>query len=156
MKNIDLMESQAALSKRPHLFIPVKPEIKSEPPEFQATNIPFLANVPETAMTKLMGKAKTLRFLRKEIFESEGSRADMVSVIFSGDVQIVCGDEWKYKEINFQIPETRAGSGRIALLTDEMRSVSVINLEKVLFAVISKWDFKEWLSRYPELKFVFL
>jgi len=152
MKNIDLMDSQAAINKRPHQFIPVKPES----PEFQATNVPFLANVPETALAKLMDKTKTLRFLRKEVFESESRRADMVSVIFSGDVQIVCGDEWKYKEINFQIPEIRSGSGRIALLTDELRSVSVIYLEKVLFAVISKWEFKEWLSRYPELKFVFL
>ncbi len=152
MKNIELMESQAGIKDKVHQFL----SMKAEQAESRAKSVPFLSNIPENALTHLMGKAKTVRYLRKEVLGFEGNKANTVFIIFSGEVKIVCGDDWNHKEVSFQIQEPRSGFGKIALLTDEIRDLSVITVAKTVFAVILKSDFKNWLMNYPELKFVYL
>jgi CRP-like cAMP-binding protein len=152
MNNMALMERQAAIKDRPHQFL----SIKSEPVDFRAKNIPFLSNISEIGLTALMGKAKTVRYLRKAVLGSEGYKVNAILVIFSGEVRVVSGDDWEYKEVTFRIHEPQSGFGRIALLTDEMSSASVVTLEKTVFAAILKHDFKNWLMNCPGVKFSLL
>lgn len=152
MRNIDLLDAQVDAKGSPYPCLSIKPEL----PRFQAKDIPFLSNIPEIALTQLMGKAKTVRYLRKEVLAKEGYKANTVFIIFSGNVWLVCTDVWNQKEVAFQIQERQSGFGKIALLPDEMWEESVVTLEKTVFAFILKSDFKNWLMKYPRLKFVTL
>jgi signal-transduction protein with cAMP-binding, CBS, and nucleotidyltransferase domain len=150
MRNSELMETQAGSKGSPSPCLSMNPEL----PEFQAKNTPFLSNIPEIALTQLMGKAKTLTYVRKEVLDTEGYKANTVLIIFSGNVRIKCTDVWNQKEVTFQIQEPQSGFGKIALLPDELRENADVAVEKTVFAVILKSDFKNWLVKYPGLKFL--
>jgi CRP/FNR family transcriptional regulator, cyclic AMP receptor protein len=152
MRNIEFMETRAETKGSPYPCLSMNPEL----PEFQAKNIPFLSNIPETALIQLMGKAKTLTYVRKEVLATEGYKANTVLIIFSGNVRIVCTDVWNQKEVTFQILEPQSGFGKIALLPDGIRETAEVALEKTVFAVILKSDFKNWLMKYPGLKLLSL
>ena len=152
MRNSDLMEAQAGTKGNPSPYLSMIPEL----PEFQVKDIPFLSNIPEIALTQLIGKAKTLTYVSKQVLAKEGYKANTVLIIFSGHVRIKCSDVWNHKEVIFQIKERRSGFGKIALLTDELRETADIAVEKTVFAIILKSDFENWLMKYPDLKFVSL
>jgi len=61
MRNTDLMEAQAGTKRNPFPYLSMTPEL----PEFQVKDIPFLSNIPEIALTQLIGKAKTLTYVSK-------------------------------------------------------------------------------------------
>ena len=69
-------------------------------------------------------------------------------VIFSGEVRVVSSDNEKHKEATFHVQESQSGFGKIALLSEEIRVSSIITLERAVFAVILKRDFKNWIVTY--------
>ncbi len=150
MKNIDLMENQAATKDRSHLFVANEIEL----PDFKGKNIPFLSNIPESGLADLMGKAKTIRYVRGGVIDSEGNTESLL-VVFLGKVRVARGDAYG-QEAMFQIKESNTCFGEIALLTDELRSVSTVTIENTVFAAISKKDFNIWLMDYLDVKFAFL
>jgi CRP-like cAMP-binding protein len=149
MKTMDLMENTFAIEGRPQQLKSVKPKS----PDFQKNNVPIVSNIPEIGLTSLMGKAKTVRYIRKDVLGLETNKPNTVLVIFSGEVRVISDDDRKHKEATFHVPESQSGFGKIALLTEELRSASNIILEKSVFAVILKRDFKNWLMNYPKLTF---
>jgi CRP/FNR family transcriptional regulator, cyclic AMP receptor protein len=106
-------------------------------------------------MSDLMGKAKTIRFTRKTVVDSEAN-TNALLIIFYGNLSVRRVDAEFSNEVTIQIEEFRAGFGEIALLTDELRSAAVITLQKTLFGVIRKNDFNAWLMNYLDAKFAFL
>lgn len=151
MKNIDLMENQAATKDRPYLFSSKEFDL----PDFKGKNIPFLSNIPENGLADLMGKAKTIRYVRGEVMASD-CNTDSLFIIFLGKVKVGVGDAEKSQEVIFQIKDPSTCFGEIALLTDELRSVSTITIKNTVFAVILKKDFNNWLMNYLDVKFAFL
>jgi len=147
MKTMDLMET-TAIEDRSHQL----KSANAKQPDFQKNIIQILSNVPETGLSSLMGKAKAVRYLRKDVLGLGTIKTNTVLVIFYGEVRSV-SDDGNCKEV--RIRESYTGFGEVALLTDEMRATAVVTLEKTVFAVISTHDFKNWQVNYPDLKIVF-
>ena len=97
--------------------------------------------------------AKAIRFVRDEIAITESNRPDEMIIIFSGGVTVISYGETITKEVRFHIEEPQSGYGQIALLDNELRSASMLNLDKAVFAVISKANFCLWLKKYPDIEF---
>lgn len=68
MRANDLMKAQEGTKG---ITYPCCLSRKPERPEFHAKKIPFLSNIPEIALTQLIGKTKTARYLRKEVLTPE-------------------------------------------------------------------------------------
>jgi CRP/FNR family transcriptional regulator, cyclic AMP receptor protein len=151
MKNIDLMENQTVIKDRSHLFLSNEVEL----PDFKGKNIPFLSNIPENGLADLMAKAKTIRYVKVGEIASEGN-TDSLLIIFLGKVKLVRVDVERSQAAMFQIKDPITCFGEIALLTDELRSVSKVAIESTVFATISKKDFNNWLINYIDVKFAFL
>ena len=151
MKNIDLMQNQAATKDRSHLFFSKELEL----PDFKGKNIPFLSNIPESGLADLMAKAKTIRYTRGGSIDSEGN-TDSLLVVFLGKVRVSRIDSYNGNEVTFQIKDPSTCFGELALFTDELRSVTTIAVENTVFAAIAKKDFNNWLMNYLDVKFAFL
>lgn len=126
-----------------------------ELPDFKGKNIPYFSNIPEKGLADLIGKVKTIRYVRRVVLEP-AANTDSLSVIFYGNVRVRRCDTEYSNEVTVQIEEPRACFGEIALLTDELRGATVITLQSTLFANIRKKDFNVWLMNYLDVKFAFL
>jgi CRP-like cAMP-binding protein len=150
MKIMDLMKNSATIegtSRAQHL-VSVKPKSS----DLRTKSIQLVSNIPENGLSGLMGKAKTLRYLRKDALGKENNKAYTLWVIFSGEVQVLDKDGERKA---FTVQESCAGIGAVAIVTDESRKACVVTLEKAVFAAISKPDFKNWLADYPGVKVTF-
>lgn len=153
MKHIDLMKDQATAQDRSYLFLPTEPEL----PKFKGKNIPFLSNISETALADLMRKAKTVKYVRNEMIASDLDTSNSLFLIFLGKVSVTRNDaETSGKEVVFQIHEPTTSFSELAVLTDELRSVSTIALKNTVFSSILKTDFDSWLLDNLDVKFAFL
>jgi CRP/FNR family transcriptional regulator, cyclic AMP receptor protein len=151
MKNFNLMENQMNIKHKSHLFLTKEPDL----PDFKGKNIPFLSNVSENGLAELMLKAKTVRYVRKEVIASEGN-PNSLFLLFLGKISVNRIDAEKSTEVKFQIQEPSSSFSEIALLTDDLRSVSIVTLENTVFSVILKTDFNDWLRKYLDVKLAFL
>lgn len=146
MNTVALVANQAGINNvRPFLFREAKPAS----PKIQLKNIPFLSSVSKEALDALLGKAKTLNYSKRAVIISEGADANAFFILLSGKVRIFSADD-KCKEITLNVQGPGTCFGEIALLTGEMRSVSVMALEASSCAVISKGDFMNWLENHPD------
>jgi CRP-like cAMP-binding protein len=125
-------------------------------PDYRAKTIPYLSKVPEQGIASLIAKAKTLRYARKTTIDLECNKADTLLIIFSGNASVLNLYDNSCKGAIIQVQEPQSGFGKIALITDELRSVSSVTLEQTVFAVIFKSDFIAWLMDYPDVEFTLL
>ena len=125
-------------------------------PDFRAKSIPYLSKIPEQGIASLIAKAKTLRYARKTTIDLECNKANTLLIIFSGTVSVLSPYDSSCKGTIIQVQEPQSGFGKIALITDELRSVSSVTLEQTVFAVILKNDFIDWLMDYPDVEFTLL
>lgn len=153
MNIIDAIDNQLAIRNPSNIFLK-----KADDLDLQAKNIPFLSNIPENALANLMGKAKTLSYTKKATIGSAyiGNRANSLLIIFSGKVRVVSRHDGNNKFAMIHVREPQSGVGKIALVTEEMRSSSLITLETTVFAAILKCDFVNWLIHYPDVDFALL
>jgi CRP-like cAMP-binding protein len=149
MKNFDLMENQPALVSSSYLYVPKEQEI----PEFKDNSISVLSNIPEAGLTDLMKKGKAVKYVKQENI-TLNVNANLFFIVFYGKVTVTSKESGK--ETVCQIHESSTEFGEIALLTDNLTSVSAIILEKTVFGSISKTDFNNWLINYSDLEFKFL
>lgn len=152
MKSIELIENQAVIRDRSHQLYLKEPKLSG----FETKNIPYLSNIPEIALADIMGQSKTIRYIKKAIIVPENTKTNSVIIIFSGKAWVFCAGDQKSNEVMFQIQEPHSGIGELAVLTNELRSASVITMEKTVFAAVKKNVFINWLMNYPEVKFTLL
>ncbi|ESS69033.1 hypothetical protein MGMO_139c00070 [Methyloglobulus morosus KoM1] len=150
MKNISLLGNQSAIDDRSYLYSSQNPDIY----DFKGDNIPFLSNIPEKGLADLMKKAKTVRYVKREA--APDCKTSAILLIFSGKVHVSRVGPENGHEAIFRVQEPNSCVGEIALVTDELKSVSNITLENAMFSVILKTDFNEWLMDYLDVKFAFL
>ena len=122
-------------------------------PDFRAKNIPLVSNISEPALANLITEAKAVRYTRKTNINDEFNRANSLVIIFSGNVSVSNPQQEDTIDTLIEIHEPRSGFGKVALLTDELRSASAITVERTVFAYIPKVDFVNWLKKYPEVDF---
>ena len=152
MKNFHFIKNKVPFKDRTNLLLSNQARF----PDFRENNIPYLSNIPEAAIANLMGRTKTLRYLRKATIDSEFNKPDTFVIIFSGNASVLSFYDATCKATMIQVQEPKSGLGKIALITDELISVSAVTLERTVFAVILKNDFIDWLMNYPEAEFTLL
>ena len=111
-------------------------------------NIAFLSNIPESAMIALMGATKTVTFLKAGRMASEIQKVADCYIIFFGVATVLFGSDQSAREFMIEVRDTRTGDGEIAVLNNDLLLGSHVTLEKVLFAVISLRDFRNWLLKF--------
>lgn len=151
MRNFDLIENQSALAKakKPPLALLSTPKL----PNLKGRPISVLSNISEERLAALMKKTKAVRYA-KEVLLAPETRTDTYLVVFYGKATVK-GVE-NYNEVSLQIQEATENYGEIALLTNEIRGNSTVNLEKALFSVISESEFNAWLAESQDVNFTFL
>ena len=112
--------------------------------------IPFLSKLPDEALIALAAKAKSVKFPKQAVIISEGDETSSLYIILSGKVRVFSSDE-KSKEVTLLVQESGSYFGELALLADEPRSASVETLAKTICGIISKNDFKYWLTSHPDV-----
>ena len=111
------------------------------------SHIPFCSTLSEQAMADLIKKSKTVRYLRRWTIDAESNQDDLIYIIFSGKVSMYSG------EVNntFGIHDSGSCLREIAVLTNQLRSSAIITLERAVFTTVKKFDFVNWLMKYPEV-----
>ncbi|MEQ1546347.1 Crp/Fnr family transcriptional regulator [Methyloglobulus sp.] len=117
--------------------------------------IPFLSQLSDEVLITLAERAKSAKYPKQTMIVSEGDESSSLYIIISGKVRVFSSDD-KSKEVTLLIQEQGSYFGEIALLSDQLRSASVVTLEKTVCAVISKSDFIHWLLNYPDVAVILL
>lgn len=123
---------------------------KTGEPTTMLRNIPLFSDLSEPDLAVLSSHTNTKKFPKNAIIINEGDRTDSLYVILSGKVRAFLSDEHG-KEIVLDIEGPGEYFGEIALLDEAPRSASVMTVEPCTFAIISKDDFKECLSKHPDI-----
>ena len=113
-------------------------------------NIPLFENLADTDLELLVRHAHKKTYRRNAILINEGDRTDSMYVIESGKVKVYLSNE-DGKEVILSMEGPGSYIGEIALLDDEPRSASVVTLERSVFQIITKDDFRACLAGNPDL-----
>ena len=146
--NLALTHSQVLQEKGLHPFL--HDDARHQVPE--PKNILFLSNVPDSALSTLIGTAKTLTYIRAGSLGPEIKKATDCYIIFFGKAQALIGSGGNTREVMIDIRDSGTGNGEIAVLSNDLLLDSVVTLERVLFAVVSQVDFRAWQLESPEMK----
>ena len=112
--------------------------------------IAFLSLLPDDAIESLATRAKCCTFPKNTIIITEKDETDSLYIIISGKVKIFTSENGG-REVTLVIQDTGSYFGELALLGNEPRSASVMTLEKTVCGIISKGDFKIWLTEHPDV-----
>jgi CRP/FNR family cyclic AMP-dependent transcriptional regulator len=115
-------------------------------------NIPLFSSLSESHLQTLSAHAVTRTFPKNAIIVNEGDTSDSLYIIVSGKVKIFLSDE-QGKEIILDLQGPGEYFGEIALLDEAPRSASVMTLDASSFLIISKYDFREYLGKNPDIAF---
>jgi CRP/FNR family transcriptional regulator, cyclic AMP receptor protein len=119
-----------------------------------------LGDSPVTALTRdeidyLASKGVQKRFPKNSLLISEGDESDTLYVLLSGRVKIYAGDE-SGKEIVINIQGPGEVFGEMAMIGKIPRSASVMSIEPVQVASLSRAKYEACLLEHPELAVKFL
>ncbi len=114
--------------------------------------IPFLSDLPDDILFDLASHAKKKTFPKHAIIISEGDDTSSLYILLSGKVRVFSSDI-DGKEVTLLVQTPVSYFGELALLSNEPRSASVITQETSRCAMISRADFKHWLSNHPDVAF---
>ncbi len=151
MRNFELIENQPTISNRSDLYLSQESELSN----LKGEKVSLLSNIPEIGLADLMRKAKAVRYAKEEIFNSEINKNSLL-VIFLGNVRICEPDLENGKDLTFHIQEPDGSTGKIAIITNELRSISTIALKNAVLSLISKSELNNWLMDYQDVMFEFL
>lgn len=109
----------------------------------------------EADAKQMLDSAKIRSFSKNTIIFSEGDEGSNLYLVLSGRVKVfLSDDEGKHLDINFHGPGEYFGE--LALLGCNQRTASVITMESVKLAAISKKIFQEFLKAHPEKAYVII
>lgn len=137
--------SQANMNPRLRPFL-LKGRELSYPVE---SYIPFFSNIPGQALSGLVTKTKTVRYVRLWTMDAKSNRNNSMYIILSGKVTVLNGEA----ENTFLINDVDSSLREIALLSDNLASSSIVTFERAVFATVTKFEFVNWLLDYPEVTF---
>lgn len=114
--------------------------------------ITIFSHLTDQALESLASHATIKTFPKNAIIINEGDETGSFHIILSGKVRVYVSDEFG-KELTLSLDSSGKYFGELALLDDEPRSASVITTEKSTCGIISKVEFKAWLSKNPDAPF---
>lgn len=114
--------------------------------------ITIFSHLSDQALESLASHATIKTFPKSAIIINEGDETGSFHVMLSGKVRVYVSDEYG-KELTLSLDGSGKYFGELALLDDEPRSASVITTEKSTCGIISKVEFKAWLTKNPDAPF---
>ncbi len=114
--------------------------------------IPYFFMLSEEAISELIKKIKTVRYLYRAKLEMEANAPEDLYLIFSGKVHVTNNEETK----TYRIRETFPNKAEFAVLTAETGNTSQVKFERTEFSVIKKSEFVNWLLSCPDVSFGYL
>jgi hypothetical protein len=151
MRNFELIENQQVKVKTTNLSMPQESELSN----LKGVKVSRLYNIPEPGLAELMRKAKAVRYAKEKTIDSEINK-DSLLIIFMGNVQARTNKIETTEDLTFQIHEPNGSTAELALITNELRTISTITLKNAVFSLITKSEFNNWLMDYQDIMFEFL
>lgn len=113
--------------------------------------IPFFINLSGVALNALADNAKPVKFAKGEVIITEGEHTQSLYIVLSGEVKVLTryGEN---KNVDLVILEPGYYFGEMSLVTNDPRAATVTALHNTTCAVISKPDFKNWLTAHPDIE----
>lgn len=112
-----------------------------------AATPPFFA-LEEHELRALSAHATVQAFPKNTVIINEGDRTDSIFIILSGRVRVfLCGGDGREVVLNVHGPGEYFGE---LALDERPRSASVATLEPSKFSIITKADFRRFLSGHPD------
>ncbi|MBA2351460.1 MAG: Crp/Fnr family transcriptional regulator [Burkholderiales bacterium] len=110
---------------------------------------PFSLDLTETQLRALAAHGVARTFQRNAVVINEGDETDSLYIILSGKVKVYLADE-SGKEVVLNTAGPGSYFGEM-VLDGGPRSASVMTLEKSVFSVVSKCEFRKFLSENPDV-----
>jgi NTE family protein len=117
--------------------------------EENLTHIPFFRALSSQALTAISAKLRYIHLDHDEVVFLEGSPADSMFLMESGQVKVSTGTGLQEKIVNYLGPGNFFGE--MALLLDQRRSATVTVTIDVDLWVLYKKDLDELLIEFPEI-----
>jgi len=114
--------------------------------------ITIFSHLNDQALESLASHATIKTFPKNAIIINEGDETGSFHIMLSGKVRVYVSDEYG-KELTLSLDGSGKFFGELALLDDEPRSASVVTTEKSTCGIISKVEFKAWLTKNPDAPF---
>ncbi len=119
-------------------------------PSYGLKNIALLSDLGSEDLNMLEAVATIRSYKKHSVVVTQGDETDSLYVITRGSVRVYISDE-EGREVTLNTLYPGDSFGELALLSNQRRSASVITLENSCFSVISKNDFLNCMSRYPQI-----
>ncbi|MBS4099174.1 MAG: Crp/Fnr family transcriptional regulator [Sulfuricella sp.] len=113
-------------------------------------NVPLFAGLENEEIDKLAAVATVRTFAKHAVVIREGEHADSIYLINSGKVKVLIGDSEGH-EVILSILGPGDYFGEMSLIDSQPRSATVVSMEPVHFAVITKSDFDRCLAHNPRI-----
>ncbi len=114
--------------------------------------ITIFTHLSDQALESLASHATIKTYPKNAIIINEGDETGSFHIMLSGKVRVYVSDEYG-KELTLSLDGSGKYFGELALLDDEPRSASVMTTEKSTCGIISKVEFKAWLTKNPDAPF---
>lgn len=113
-------------------------------------NVPLFAGLENEEIEKLAAVASVRTFAKHAVVIREGEQADSIYLINSGKVKVLISDTEGH-EVILSILGPGDYFGEMSLIDSQPRSATVVSMEPVHFAVITKADFERCLVHNPKI-----
>ncbi len=117
---------------------------------FGLKDISLLSDLDPRDLAALEEAATNRLFKKNAIVVTQGDESDSLYVILSGSVRVYVSDE-QGREVTLNTLYPGDSFGELALLSNQVRTASILTLEDSRFSVISKDSFLGCMSRYPQI-----
>jgi CRP-like cAMP-binding protein len=132
-------------------------KIEEMPPQGEGLfrDIPLLAKLTAPDLRALASRGKVRRYLRGATLFREGDRGDSLHVVIEGAVRITVGSP-RGEEATVALLGPGEFVGDLALLDGLPRSANALALEATKTLVVTRDDFRRWLSERPKASLALL
>lgn len=117
---------------------------------FDLSHVPLFRGLPAAELAKLQSQCVTRAYPKNTVLMNEGDEANAMYICTEGRVKVFVGDEHGRE---FVLDSMGPGEyfGELSLLDDSQRSASIVTIEKSMFTILHKEDFKRIVLHQPEL-----
>ncbi len=113
-------------------------------------NVPLFSGLENEEIEKLASAATVRTFTKNSVVIREGEHSDSIYLINSGKVKVLISDTEGH-EVILSILGPGDYFGEMSLIDSQPRSATVVSMEPVHFAVITKPDFDRCLNHNPKI-----
>jgi CRP/FNR family cyclic AMP-dependent transcriptional regulator len=119
------------------------------------STVSLFEGLPEAELAAIASLGVQRTYPKSTVIINEGDQANAMYIVLSGRVRVYVSDEHG-KEFILNSMGEGEHFGELSLLDEEVRSASVVTLERSTFSIIHKDDFSRLLVDHPKIALVLL